>query len=152
MWLYEPGPIAPLDPSQFPKRGQLAPDIEQAVVPQSAALFAHEQRQGGIVSELHGAGEPDVDGDHARVLAPAYYEVAYQDAERWALTTDEAVSETGAAAGEFQGLADQLPAEDSDYDEPQIPGEGDDTIPTSDDPVDLGIDIPGQPGGPPPPA
>ena len=152
MWLYEPGPLAPLDPSRFPQHGVVAPDIEQAVVPQSAALLAHEQRQGTLVSEMAGAGVPDVDGDHARVLAPAYDEVATQEAERWALTTDEAVNDTQAGADEFQGLADQLPAEDSDYTEPQIPGEGDDTIPESDNPVDLGINIDNSPGGPSPPA
>lgn len=152
MWLYEPGPIAPLDPSLFPRRGGLQPDIEAAVVPQSSALLQHEQRQGTIISEIHGAGEPDVDGDHARVLAPAYGEVAYQDAERWALTIDEAASDTDAAAAEFQVVGDELPAEDSDWSEPTIPGEGDDSIPASDDPGDLGINIPGGPGSPPPPA
>ncbi len=150
MWLYEPGPVAPLDPSQFPRRGQLAPDIEQAVVPQSAAMFEAERQQALRVNDLNAAGVPDVDGDHARMLAPAYYEVAHQEGERWALTTDEAIVETAAAVGEFQGIADELPAEDSDWSEPTIPGEGDDTIPTSDQPGDLGIDIPGGPGTPPP--
>lgn len=150
MWLYEPGPIAPLDPSRFPRPGAIVPDIEQAVTPQSSAMFEAERRQGVIVNDLNGAGVPDVDGDHARIMAPAYTEVAAQRAERHLLTIDEAAAETEASAAEYQGLADQLPAEDSTYEEPQIPGEGDDSIPTSDNPNELGIVIPGQPGEPPP--
>lgn len=138
---FEPGPLAPLDPSQFPKRGVIDPDIERAVVPQSAALLAAEQLQATNLSLLHAAGEPDIDGDHASELRPAYDEVARQYATAHELTTDEALLEVAASLTELDGIAADLPAEDSDYEEPQIPGEGDDDIPTSRKPDDLGIDI-----------
>jgi len=138
--LFDPGPLAPLDPSQFPKRGVIAPDIEQHVAPQSAALLQAEQRQDANLSELHGAGAPDVDGDHAAELRPAYDEVARQSGALHELTTDEAVLEVAGSLAELDGIAADLPAEDSDYEEPVFPGEGNDEIPTSRRPDDLGMD------------
>lgn len=138
--LYEPGPLQPLDPSRFPRPGDLVADIVSAVVPQSAAMLQAEAAQSTIVSTMAGNGIPDIDGDHARQLRPAYDEVAAQHHERGGLDVSEAVYEAGASAAEYQGLADQLPAEDSDYEEPQIPGEGTDDIPASNNPADLGID------------
>jgi hypothetical protein len=77
-------------------------------------------------------------------MGPALAEAAWQASTEHELDLGDAYAQAMASAGEFDGLNDQLPAEDSEYEEPCIEGEGDDSIETSNNPGELGIetDIP----------
>lgn len=137
--LYEPGPLQPLDPSRFPRPAPIGGEMESLVAPRAAEAFAADQSTAGVVGFIVGAGAPDVEGDHAALTARAVPELADQAATEHELDLSGVYSGGGASLAEVETIAGQLPAEDSDYEEPEIPGEGTDDIPTGSTPGELGI-------------
>lgn len=138
--LLEPGPIDFLDPNRFPRPGPMPTDMETLVAPRAAELFGADASTGGVVGEIVGAGVPDVEGDYARMAAPVVGEMAEQAGTEHELDLSDVYSGGGASLAEIDTIAGELPAEDSEYEEPQIPGQGDDTIPTGTTPGELGIE------------
>lgn len=136
----EPGPLQFLDPTRFPRPVAFGAEMESLVAPRSAEAFGADQSTAGVVGFIVGGGEPDVEGDHAAMAAPAVAELAAQAGTEHELDLSGVYSGGGATLGEIDAIAGQLPAEDSDYEEPQIPGEGTDDIPAGTSPSELGIE------------
>lgn len=137
---YEPGPLQLLDPSRFPRPGAFGAEMESLVAPRAAEAFAADQSTNGVVGFIIGGGDPDVEGDHAQMVAPVASEMAAQAGSEHELDLSGVYSGGGASLAEIDQIAGALPAEDSEYEEPQIPGEGGDDIPTSGSPGELGIE------------
>lgn len=138
--LYEPGPLQLLDPSRFPQPGAIGAEMESLVAPRAAEAFGADQSANGVVGFIVGGGDPDVEGDHAAMVSPVVNEMAAQSSSEHELDLSGVYSGGGASLAEIDTIAGQLPAEDSDYEEPQIPGEGTDDIPTGTSPGELGIE------------
>lgn len=138
--LYEPGPIQFLDPTAFPRPGAIGAEMESLVAPRAAEAFGADQSANGVVGFIVGGGDPDVEGDHAEMAGRAAHEMAAQAGSEHELDLSGVYSGGGASLAEIDTIAGQLPAEDSEYEEPQIPGEGTDDIPTGTSPGELGIE------------
>lgn len=133
MWPLEPGPLQFLDPARFPRPGVLVPDNETTVAPHVEQFLVAEQHTGTRQSEIIAGGMPDVDGETAAALRPMLEEMAEQHATAHELSTSETVREAVRTLDEIGQVAGDLPAEDSEYDPPEVPGEGENAFPTSTD-------------------
>jgi hypothetical protein len=122
-FLYEPGPIEPADPSIAPEI-EVTTEMETVVTPSVAQLLEGEQGTGTILSQAHGAGVPDVDGETASTLRPAFDELGYQRSTEHELDLSPAVRAVVSSMGEADGISADLPAEDSYYEPGPVPGEG----------------------------
>jgi hypothetical protein len=122
-FVYEPGPIDPADPSIAPEI-EVTTEMETVVTPSVAQLLEGEQGTGTVLSQAHGAGVPDVDGETASTLRPAFDELGYQRSTEHELDLSPAVRAVVASMGEADGISADLPAEDSYYEPGPVPGEG----------------------------
>jgi hypothetical protein len=122
-FLYEPGPLQPADPSVVPEV-QVVHENETFVTPTAQQFFEGEGLTATRLSEIAGAGVPDVEGDTSSTLRPAYDELGYQLGTQHDMNLSPAVAAAGRSISETSGVIADLPSEDSDYDAPEVPGEG----------------------------
>jgi hypothetical protein len=127
-FIYEPGPMELLDPAIVPEV-EVTTEMVTVVTPSVAQLFEGERVTDAIVSQAHGAGVPDYNGETAHTLRPAYDEIGYQMSTEHELSLGPAISAVAASMGEADRISADLPSEDSDYYPGVVPGEGSEETP-----------------------